>query len=239
MNNIQPNWTAPLNIFAFTTTRVDGFSEGPYNSNNLGFHVGDNPKHVAQNREMLSANLPAEPEWIEQTHSTNCIVIEDTAERNADAAITRSPDRVLAILTADCLPILLCNRQGTEVAAIHAGWRGLVNGIIEKTSLQIKSNKADLLAWIGPSICGSCYEVGDDVYEQYKNNYPFSTNFFKSHQQKWLANMPELAEQILREIGVSEVYQSNLCTYEHKNHLYSYRREGQTGRIATLIWFTK
>ncbi|MGQ3887647.1 peptidoglycan editing factor PgeF [Legionella sp. CNM-1927-20] len=238
MTNIYPNWTASANVFALTTDRLGGFSEGAFASNNLGTHVGDNPEHVKANRRALRSSLPAEPEWLEQTHSIDCIVVENTDQRYADAAITRAPNRVLAILTADCLPILLCNRQGTEIAAIHAGWRGLVNGIIEQTINQMMSKPQDLQAWIGPSICAKCYEVGDDVYKKYHEKYPFSNHFFTPHQQKWLASMPGIAEQILKKMTISEVYQSHLCTFENKNQFYSYRREGQTGRIVTLIWFT-
>ncbi|STX51555.1 Laccase domain protein yfiH [Legionella busanensis] len=238
MNHTRPNWKAPVNVFAFTTERTGGFSEGVFASNNLGDHVGDIPEHVQANRQTLCSIVPSEPEWLEQTHSIDCVVVEDTNKRSADAAITRIPNRVLAILTADCLPIILCNRQGTEIAAIHAGWRGLVNGILEQTISQMISKPEDLQAWIGPAICANCYEVGDDVYEHYQENYPFSNNFFKSHQQKWLIDIPGIAEQILKKMTISEVYQSHLCTFENKKQFYSYRREGQTGRMVTLIWFT-
>ncbi|STX28751.1 Laccase domain protein yfiH [Legionella beliardensis] len=238
LTNTYPNWAAPSNISAFTTQRHGGFSEGLYASNNLGLHVGDDPNHVKANRSALSATLPNEPEWLEQTHSTTCVTIENTTLRQADASITRTANRVLAIMTADCLPILLCNKQGTEIAAIHAGWRGLVNGIIENTLTQMTSLPSDLCAWIGPSICSKCYEVGDEVYETYKATYPFSTPFFKRYGQKWLSDIPGIAEEVLKKLAVSRVYQSHLCTFEQKNDFYSYRREAQTGRIVTLIWLT-
>lgn len=233
------NWPAPSNITALSTTRLSGFSETPYNKNNLGYHVGDNPDHVAQNRQQLKEklNLAAEPVWLEQTHSTTCIIPEIDSNRNADAAITRSSDHPLIVLTADCIPITLCNKQGSEIAAVHAGWKGLFNGIIENTLSKMNSEPSDLLAWIGPAICQKCYEVGDEVYLAFAEKYPKSTNAFQRSGSKWIANLPQIAELILNLKGVSAVYQSNLCTFELKNEFYSYRREAQTGRIGTLIWF--
>jgi YfiH family protein len=235
------NWPAPPNITALSTTRLSGFSVEPYNKNNLGFHVGDNADHVAQNRQQLKEilKLSAEPVWLEQTHSTTCIIPENDSNRNADAAITRSKIHPLVILTADCLPITLCNKQGNEIAAIHAGWKGLFNGIVENTISKMNSNAADLLAWIGPAICQKCYEVGDEVYLAFTKKYPLSTKAFQPSGSKWMANLSQIAELVLNLHGVSAVYQSDLCTFELKNEFYSYRREAQTGRIGTLIWFNE
>lgn len=233
------NWPAPKNISALSTTRLSGFSLAPYDTNNLGLHVGDNEHHVMQNRRQLveSLNLPAEPQWINQTHSTHCVLVEEDPNRDADAALTRSHKHPLAILTADCLPITLCNLQGNEIAAIHAGWRGLVNGIIENTVAKMNSKPSDLLAWIGPSICQKCYETGDEVYETFTSKYPQSKKAFQPVHSKWLANLPQIAEMVLNAQGINAVYQSSLCTFESENELYSYRRTSQTGRIGTLIWF--
>ncbi|WP_298626044.1 peptidoglycan editing factor PgeF [uncultured Legionella sp.] len=233
------NWSAPKNITALSTTRLSGFSVTPYDKNNLGSHVGDNPDHVAQNRQQLKKllNLPAEPVWLEQTHSTTCIIPEDDNNRNADAATTRSNNHPLVILTADCLPITLCNQQGTEIAAIHAGWKGLFNGIIENTLNKMNSDSSDLLAWIGPAICQKCYEVGDEVHQSFTEKYPLSVNAFQKSGLKWIASLPQIAELILNSRGVSAVYRSDLCTFELETEFYSYRREAQTGRIGTLIWF--
>lgn len=233
------HWPAPKNISALSTTRLDGFSQAPYDSNNFGLHVGDNAAHVRKNRQQLVEllHLPNEPVWLDQTHSTTCIIAEHEANRDADASVTKSSAHPLVILTADCLPITLCNVQGTEIAAIHAGWRGLFNGIVENTLSKMTSNPSDLLAWIGPAISQEFYEIGEEVYLSFTQKYPQSHLAFKPIGAKWLANLPQIAEIVLNTQGVLAVYKSDLCTYKLKNEFYSYRREPQTGRIATLIWF--
>ncbi|CEG61129.1 conserved protein of unknown function [Legionella micdadei] len=236
--NLYANWPAPSNVSALTTMRTSGSSQPPYDSNNLGLHVGDNEADVYANRKKLTASLklPKEPEWLEQIHSNLCVVVEEESNRTADAAITRSTGFTLAIMTADCLPILLCNQQGSEIAAIHSGWRGLVNGVIENTLQKMHSSPKQLMAWIGPAICQSCYEVGGDVLEAYQSRYSFASNAFQRNGEKWLANLPQLAERVLNSLGVLAVFQSKICTFEQKKDFYSYRREAQTGRMATLIW---
>lgn len=240
MNVKNANWTAPKNISALTTTRFGGYSQGPYASNNLATHVGDNLQNVEKNRQQLieRLGLSHEPIWLEQTHSTVCVVAEQDNNRNADAAVTRSKHCPLVILTADCLPITLCNRQGTEIAAIHAGWRGLYHGIIENTLKKMQSDPSDLLAWIGPAISQEHYEIGEEVYEAFTNNNVKNSTAFKPvAEKKWLANLPMIAEFTLDSLGINSIFQSNLCTFTLKDELYSYRRASQTGRIATLIWF--
>lgn len=240
-HNISATWSAPSNIHAFTTSRQGGVSLPPYDSNNFGSRVGDHAEHVFANRKALV--LPDEPQWLHQTHSDKCVIIEETSDRNADAAITREPNRCLAILTADCLPILLCNRQGTEIAAIHAGWRGFANGILESTLNQLRTPLSDFIAWIGPSACGKCYEVGSDVVDAFHTSYPFCIDVAwtipLTDPSKFFANLPYLAEAVLKKAGITQINQSNLCTIEEKKLFYSYRRDGQTGRIATIIWFTE
>lgn len=238
MNKIA-NWPAPKNITALCTTRLLGFSLPPYDHNNFGLHVGDNEAHVRQNRQQLKdeLNLSNEPVWLNQTHSTVCVLPERTNNREADAAISHSIDHPLAILTADCLPITLCDTNGTEIAAIHAGWKGLLNGIIENTLSQMRSQPTDLMAWIGPAICQRCFEVGEEVYNLFTKKYPFTQTAFQSKGTKWLANLPKMAEMVLKNQGINAIYQSDLCTFELKNEFYSYRRSSKTGRIATLIWF--
>lgn len=238
MSNLLANWPAPTNIHALTTTRTIGHSKSPYDCNNLALHVGDDNKHVLENRRALveTLRLPNEPIWLEQIHSTVCVIIEDEPNRTADAAITRCKGIPLCIMTADCLPIVLCNSTGTEIAAIHAGWRGLLNGIIENTLKKMHSKPETLLAWIGPAICQTCYEVGDDVRQAYVSRYPFTEKTFHNNGSKDHANLAKMAELILNAQGISAVYQSAACTYERSDEFYSYRREAQTGRIATLIW---
>ena len=239
MTNLLANWPAPFNICALTTTRTIGSSVSPYSQNNLALHVGDNTSHVKENRAALihELKLPNEPIWLEQTHTNHCVIVEEDSNRNADAAITRNKEYPLAIMTADCLPIVLCNRSGTEIAAIHAGWRGLANGIVENTLEKMHSAPDTILAWIGPAICQTCYEVGDEMYHTYINRYPFTKSTFQHHGSHRHANLPKMAELILNTKGVSAVFQSAECTYELKNKFYSYRREAQTGRMVTLIWF--
>lgn len=237
---IKPaNWPAPKNINALTTTRLNGYSQAPYDSNNLALHVGDNPEKVLKNRQQMLEMLclPKEPVWLNQTHSTICVIAESESNRDADAAITRSKALPLAILTADCLPITLCSVEGDEIAAIHAGWRGLFNGIVENTLCKMHSEPRQLMAWIGPAICQRCYEVGEEVFNAFTSKYPQSKAAFVPKDNKWLANLPMIAEIVLNSQGVHAVYQSNFCTYELNDELYSYRRQAQTGRIATLIWF--
>jgi YfiH family protein len=245
MPPLKANWQVPSNVFALSTTTEGGYSHPPYESFNLAQHVGDNPQDVLRNRQHLkdSLQLPAEPEWLIQTHSNQCIVTEESEDRQVDAAVTRKPNTVLAVLTADCLPIVLTNQQGTEIAAIHAGWRGLANGIIESTLAKMQSRSSQLGAWIGPAICERCYQTGEEVHETFIRNYPFASNAFRHDNQMIFANLSSLAESILTHLGIMSVAQSNQCTAEtltetpSKKKYYSYRRQPQTGRIVTLIWF--
>ncbi|KTC78353.1 peptidoglycan editing factor PgeF [Legionella brunensis] len=241
MTKLYANWPAPSNVSGLTTLRHSGFSKPPFDKNNLALHVGDDSGDVLLNRQQLKTELELtkEPAWLEQIHSTLCVLVEEEANRTADAAITRTPRQPLAILTADCLPILLCNQEGNEIAAIHAGWRGLVNGIVENTLNKMQSPPTQLMAWIGPAICQSCFEVGEEVLQAYENRYPLSSKDFYRKGEKWHGNLPKLAEHILNNSGISAVFQSNVCTFEQNNDFYSYRRTSQTGRMATLIWFNE
>jgi YfiH family protein len=238
LSNLHANWNAPSHIRALTTTRNMGSSPPPYDYNNLGLHVGDNEQSVLANRTALikALSLSQEPIWLEQTHTNDCVIVEEETNRIADAAITRKKSQPLVIMTADCLPIVLCNQAGTEIAAIHAGWRGLVNGIVENTLAKMHSNPKDLLAWVGPAICQRCYETGSEVQQAYASKYPYTASSFEQHGSKFHANLPKMAELILNAQGVMAVFQSAACTFELKHEFYSYRREAQTGRMATLIW---
>lgn len=238
---LKANWPAPSTITAFTSQRFGGVSLAPYDSLNLGLHVGDLQQQVLDNRQRLQQQfqLPDPPHWLVQTHSTRCVRIESDNNRQADAAVTSRPGNVLAIMTADCLPILLCNETATEIAAIHAGWRGLVYGVIEETLAKMQSPPEQIMAWIGPAICASCYEVGDNVRDEACKRYSFASNRFQARQGQWLANLPALAQEVMQQLGILAVYQSNACTFEEKNNYFSYRREAQTGRIASLIWINQ
>lgn len=236
---LMSNWPAPANVTAGTTFRHSGLSMAPYKSNNLALHVKDNPAHVSANRQQLMDffRFKKQPEWLEQTHGTHCVIVEESLLREADASITRTPGTILSILTADCLPVLLCNRQGSEVAAIHAGWKGLANGVIENTLNKMLSHKNELLAWIGPAICKSCYSVGQEVRDIFVKRYKFADPVFQLQQDKYFFNLALMAEFILNNWGIEAVYQSNACTFEQQDDFYSYRRSQQTGRMASLIWF--
>lgn len=237
---ITPNWDAPDCVVAFTTTRQNGFSEAPYNSLNLGTNSGDTCKSVEKNRHYLQQQLalPNTPAWLNQVHKAH--VVEITAQHtlcDADASFTRTEQQVCSILTADCLPILLCNTRGDEVAAIHAGWRSLASGIIEKTVQHFKSAPKEILAWLGPCICRDCYEIGREVYQAFtKNMASANAAFTPTRNDHWLADLPKLAEQRLRNLQINAITLSNYCTMEQQTLFYSYRREGNTGRMASMIY---
>lgn len=241
MINLHANWLAPKHISALTTTRQAGVSLGSYTSNNLALHVDDTQKHVQANRAALRAhlNLPDEPVWLNQTHTNTCVRVEDEILRDADAAVTSSITHPLAIMTADCLPIVLCNQAGTEIAAIHGGWRGLLNGIVENTLAKMHSPRNTLMAWTGPAICKNCFEVGQEVADAFIQRYAFTAPAFRPYHKKSFGNLPEIAEFILKKHGVHAIYHADACTFEQKNSFYSYRRAQQTGRMATLIWFNQ
>lgn len=223
---------------AFTSTRLSGYSSFPFHYTNLGFHAGDKANDVMQNRDLIMKcmDIPTPPVWLCQTHSNNVVDFSENNDDNADASITRKKSQVLVVLTADCLPIIITNHDGSEVAAIHAGWRGLCNGIIENTINKMDSNPNNCIAWIGPGICGHCFEVGEEVCLQFENNYAFSPRYCFL-QKKWHIHLNKLAAHIMRHNGIFSIHQSNMCTFEQKNLFYSYRRDGQTGRIGTFIWF--
>ncbi len=235
LNFIEANWPAPSSIGAGTSTSVNGFSKGFYASNNLALHVEDEANNVYANRAQLKSMLgfSHEPHWLNQTHSTNVSVVENGDGPEADASITRLKTTPLVILTADCLPIVLCDINGGEIAAIHAGWRGLYNGIIQNTLQKMQTPPHQCMAWIGPAICQNCYETSLEIKTQFITQYPDLADTFQNRQ----ANLPLMAERILKAHGVNAVYPSNICSFEEKNRCYSYRRSPQTGRMGTFIWF--
>lgn len=242
MSLLLPKWSAPKNINVVSTTRLDGVSKAPFSSLNLGDHVGDNHNDVVLNREKLItlAQLPTAPTWLNQIHSTKVITLPYSDSMNppsVDAAYTNTAKQVCCVMTADCLPVVICNKEGTEVAAAHAGWRGLLDGILENTVNHFSST--ELIAWCGPAIGPTAFEVGDEVKQQFCDKDPQAISAFTPSQNhnKWLANLELLATQRLQSVGVKKVYYSNLCTYSNTEQFFSYRKEGETGRQATLIWF--
>lgn len=237
-----PEWPAPSNVFAYSTTRLGGFSKGAYHSFNLGKLTEDNPQSVTANRELLQQELklPGEPFWIKQIHGTTVINAHgDSTLPEADASYTQEAKQVCLIMTADCLPILICNRAGTVVAAVHAGWRGLLAGVIENTISAMGLPGSELLAWLGPAIGPQIFEIGTDIRDQFLQKDPQAEVAFQDAATgKCLANIYLLAKLRLAKIDVNQVFGGTHCTYNEPELFYSHRRDkGITGRMASLIWF--
>lgn len=239
IKSLRPDWNAPPTIAALCTTRIGGESNAPYDSLNLGLHVGDDEACVLANRKRLREqfDLPAEPGWINQTHGTAVVTLERDQSRDADVAITRRPGLVAAVMVADCLPILLCNRAGSEVAAVHAGWRGLQAGVVQAAVGAMQSPASELLAWIGPGISREHFEVGEDVRNAFGAVISPAQDFFStSGADRWLCDLPAIARYQLGELGVGEIGCDPHCSYRDRELFYSYRRDRVTGRMAALIW---
>ena len=236
---IIPDWPAPSWVKAVSTTRDGGTSGGVYASLNLAEHVGDDLQAVAENRRLLREilTLPTEPVWLQQVHG-RAVVVADSAAAGpvGDAAVSRAAGHVCAVMTADCLPVLLCDRAGTAVAAAHAGWRGLADGVIEATVAALGVPANSLIAWLGPAIGPQAFEVGDEVRAAFIAHDAIAAEAFQSHGDRWHANLYRLAHQRLAALGVAEVYGGDLCTHTDSTRFFSYRRDGATGRMATLIW---
>ncbi|HEY3300480.1 MAG TPA: peptidoglycan editing factor PgeF [Methylophilaceae bacterium] len=240
---ITPNWPAPASVKSLQTTRVGGKSIAPYDSLNLGGHVGDEPLTVAANRQLLNQYVPSEPLWLNQVHGLEVVnAHEASCLPCADASYTDRKGVVCAVMTADCLPVLLCNTSGTEVAAIHAGWKGLLDGVIEAGVAKMKSPANEIMAWFGPAIGPDAFEVGDDVRDAFIEHHAEAAQAFtklisnNSEERKWLGNIYQLATQRLHNKGVKQIYGGGLCTYTDTSQFFSFRRDGATGRMATLIW---
>lgn len=236
-----PTWPAPPCVKACTTLRMGGHSQAPYDSFNLATTVFDDKDAVAQNRQQLQTelNFSREPAWIKQVHGTT-VLRADTMMTfpEADASWTAAKGVPCVVMTADCLPLLLCQRQGLQVAAIHAGWRGLAAGVIEATLDALDGPYEDWLVWLGPAIGPMAFEVGKDVYTLFVQQDPQAYLAFKQiAADKWLGDIYLLARQRLLRYGVKDIYGGEYCTYTDAAHFYSYRRDGEkTGRMASLIW---
>lgn len=236
---ITPNWPAIASVQAYTTTREGGVSLPPHNAFNLAYHVQDDPQAVEQNRQRLQQVIHQKNiVWLDQRHTTDCLYVNQVPQQVpvADAVWTDQPGLVLAVMTADCLPILLTN--GERVCAIHAGWRGLVDGIVENSLKQCVSRPGceNWQAWIGPAISAAFFEVGAEVRQAFVEKYPALSRYFQPQGDKWLADLAGMSEHILRFQGITQITQSGLCSYADAKRFYSYRRDGQTGRMASLIW---
>jgi YfiH family protein len=238
---IVPDWPAPPSVRALITTRAGGASRGAYAGLNLGMRSGDDVEDVARNRASLRQWLPAEPLWLRQVHGTAVVEADDTdGSPEADAAVARRPGRVCAALTADCLPVLLCDEEGTTVAAVHAGWRGLCSGVIEQTLQAMDRPPAALLAYLGPAIGPAAYEVGVEVRQAFVAADPEAVAAFAPGKPgKFYADLYALARARLARSGVARVYGGGFCTYTERERFYSYRRDGVTGRMASLIWMER
>ncbi|MBX3685619.1 MAG: peptidoglycan editing factor PgeF [Rhodocyclaceae bacterium] len=236
---IVPDWPAPRNVRALSTTRLGGFSDAPYDSLNLGMHVGDTPEAVGLNRSRLAKALPAQPLWLDQVHGIDVAECgRDPSGTRADASVARGSGLVCAVMTADCLPVLFCDEAGAVVAAAHAGWRGLEAGVLEAAVRSMRVPPSGIMAWLGPAIGPQHFEVGGEVREAFLRRGPEADAAFKAtgNAGKWLADLYLLARQRLWSIGVERVCGGNLCTFADPGRFYSYRRDKVTGRMASMVW---
>lgn len=234
---IAADWPAPPGIIAGCSVRHGGVSQGNYASLNLGTHLADDHAAVLENRRRFRSQcgLPAEPRWLSQVHGTT-VAVEDTPT-TADAAFTRESAVVCAVMTADCLPVLFVSTDGSELAVAHAGWRGLNAGVLEATVGEFLSPPADLLAWFGPAISQAAYEVGGEVRAAFLRNDAAAADCFIENQHgRWQADLYALARQRLTRAGITQVFGGNFCTYADSGRFFSYRRDGECGRMASFIF---
>ena len=238
---LVPDWPAPLTVRAAFTLRAGGVSAAPYDSLNVAAHVGDQPACVADNRRRLRTQLrlPAEPAWLEQVHGSAVLDLdaESHPARPADAVFTRRANRVCVVQVADCMPVLFASRDGSVVAAAHAGWRGLSGGVLEATVARLEVGPAQLLAWLGPAIGPEHFEVGEEVRAAFLAGDPGAAAAFSANARgRWQCDLGALARRRLAAIGVAAVYGGRWCSYADRARFFSYRRDGQCGRMAALIW---
>lgn len=255
---ITPDWSAPKNVRALVTTRQGGVSAAPWTSFNLASHVGDDPAAVLKNRALLRKHLPSEPPWLTQTHGTLCVEAATAVSGvEADASFTRQHGVVCAVLTADCLPVLLCDKAGTVVSAVHAGWRGLADGVIEASVATMNVPGEELLAWLGPAIGPTAFEVGADVRDAFLAHDEKAAHAFTAlNDGKWLCDIYLLAHQRLQALNIplpqralparritsadfsdqANAQDDIYCTVTDADRFYSFRRDGVTGRMASCIW---
>jgi YfiH family protein len=243
---VPADWAAPPGVHAGVTTRAGGVSAGPRATLNLGIHVGDDPVAVAENRRRVreSLALPSEPLWLQQVHGTDVVVHDGSAALarepagpRADAAVTFEPGRVLAIMTADCLPVVLASRDGARLGVAHAGWRGLAGGVVENTVAALGVRGDELVAWLGPAIGPAAFEVGPEVREAFvADDAAASSAFAPNARGRWQADLYALARRRLARLGVRDVAGGAACTYTDAERWFSFRRDRDGGRMATLAW---
>ena len=252
INLIEPSWVAPQQVKAFSTTRHGGVSKPPFNTLNLGLNAGDDSVDVLHNRSIVRSHLPTEPLWLKQIHG---VTVSTPASRNAstdkpfeaDAAVTNIPNEVLAILTADCMPVLFASKGGEVIGAAHAGWRGLSSGILENTLQEMLAispglSPKDIVVWMGPAIGPTAFEVGEDVLQAFAaQGQTISSKAFTpiaGSPGKYLANLYLLARERLRSLGIEQIDGGDFCTFSDSERFFSYRRDKETGRFASLIWIS-
>ncbi|WP_025123760.1 MULTISPECIES: purine nucleoside phosphorylase YfiH [unclassified Serratia (in: enterobacteria)] len=237
---IVPDWPLPAGVTAYSSTRHGGVSLPPYDSLNLGDHVGDDAQAVARNRQCLvaAAGLPQLPLWLEQVHGTRVLTLDGQTPEDlrADAVYSNVAGLVCAVMTADCLPVLFASQAGDEVAAAHAGWRGLCHGVLENTVARFATAPENITAWLGPAIGPSRFEVGAEVRAAFMDIDSAAAAAFTPQGEKFLADLYLLARQRLQRAGIFTIYGGNRCTMNEMSHFFSYRRDGTTGRMASLIW---
>ncbi|WP_227318251.1 purine nucleoside phosphorylase YfiH [Cedecea davisae] len=237
---IVPQWPLPQGVASCSSTRIGGVSVAPYDSLNLGAHCGDNLEHVEENRRLFyaAAGLPSKPVWLEQVHGKAVLKLtgEPYTSKRADASYSNTPGTVCAVMTADCLPVLFCNAAGTEVAAAHAGWRGLCDGVLEETVACFQDNPENIRAWLGPAIGPQAFEVGPEVREAFMAKDEKAASAFRAAGEKYYADIYQLARQRLANVGVTQVYGGDRCTWTENGDFFSYRRDRITGRMASFIW---
>lgn len=238
---IEPDWPVARHVRVLSTLRAGGVSEGPYASLNLAAHVGDRPEAVAANRRLLrqAAQLPGEPLWLEQVHGAAVVRHAGAAGAppRADASVAFEPGRVCAVMTADCLPVVLADRAGTRIGVAHAGWRGLLEGVLQATIAALEVPAGRLVAWLGPAIGPAAFEVGPEVRDAYRSRVAGSDACFVPNDGgRFHADLYGLATRVLESTGIAAVHGGGWCTHGEVDRFFSFRRDGATGRMATLAW---
>jgi polyphenol oxidase len=243
---IRPEWAAPSNVQAAFTLRTGGVSVAPFDTLNVGMHVGDSPSAVAENRRIVREQLalPGEPAWLEQQHGTHVIDLDSEPTGSGlglrgDACITRARGRICVIQVADCMPVLFANRSGTAIAAAHAGWRGLAGGVLDATLRALACKPSEVSTWLGPAISQKHFEVGDEVRAAFVSRDASTAGaFIRNAAGRWQCDLYALARQQLTALGVSSVGGGSFCTFADPQRFFSYRRDGRCGRMAALLWMS-